>query len=125
MTVSALSGVFREFTLVYQHATGDMTTDANGNPVPETEDAELVVNFEAYRTPQIQLMEGADPKVVRGRGSCISPATMPSEVKPGTELVMTWSGMSGKLRILQVSDAPLEVLDEVLGQEFIAEWRAT
>lgn len=125
MARSALAGVFTEFTLSYQVETSTWTTDANGNPIPAMDTETLIINFEPVKAPQIQLMEGADPKVVRGRGNCVDPVSMPLEVGPGTELAMTWAGRSGKLRILQVSADPLAVLDEVLGQEFIAEWRAT
>lgn len=125
MARSALAGVFTEFTLTYKVETSTWATDANGNPVPVMEDETLVINFEASKSPQLVFLEGADPKIVRGKGSCVDPVTMPHEVGPGTELAMTWAGRSGKLRILQVSSDPLAVLDEVLGQEFIAEWRAT
>lgn len=125
MGTSALSGVFREFTCTYQVEDGTWTTDAYGNSVPNTTSAQLTINFEASRSPQVIFAEGADPKVVRGRGSCINPSELPTPLGPGSELDMTWNGVAGKLRILQVTLSPLSVLDEVLGTEFIAEWRAT
>lgn len=123
MADSALKGVFREFTCTYQVETGEIGTDPDGNPVPVVEERELVVNFEAYDFPQLVFMAGADPKVVRGKGSCVSPAVLPAGLGPGSELAMTWMGVPGTLRIMQVSADPLEVLDSVLGSEFIAEWR--
>lgn len=125
MADSALKGVFREFTCTYQVETGEIGTDPDGNPVPVVETRQLVVNFEAYSFPQLVFQPGADPKTVRGKGSCVSPAVMPSGIGPGSELAMTWMGVPGTLRILQVSADPLEVLDSVLGSEFIAEWRPT
>ena len=123
MARSALAGVFREFTLTYKTPTGGTTTDAYGNPQPETEDATLTITFEASQAPQLIFQPGSDPKTVRGRGTCINPVTLPASVGPGSELVMTWNGHAGTLRILQVALDPLEVLDDVLGQSFAAEWR--
>lgn len=125
MARSALAGTFREFTLTYEVEVDGDTTDRYGEPVPNTEDRELVVTFEPYRTPQVQLREGADAQVVRGRGTCIDPVLMPTAIGPGTELPLTWDGRPGTLRILQVNLDALEVLDATLGQEFIAEWRAS
>lgn len=125
MGVSALKGVFQEFTATYSVETGGTTTDEYGNPIPEVESGSLVVNFEASTNPQLVFMEGADPKIVRGKGSCINPAVLPTALGPGSELAMTWRGTSGTLRILQVTVDPLAVLDETLGSTFLAEWRAT
>lgn len=126
MAESALAGVFKEFTLTYSAPTGEWGTDpVTGNPVPVVEQGELVINFKAYQFPQIVFQPGADPKVVRGKGRCISPARMPSVLGPGSELEMTWATQSGKLRITQIGIRPLEVVDQTLGQSFIAEWRAT
>lgn len=122
---SALSGVFTEFTCAYSVETGATTTDEHGNTIPVVEAGELTINFEASKSEQLIFMEGADPEVIRGKGSCISPAVMPSGLGPGSELTMTWRGKSGTLRILQVSVAPLDVLDDTLGTEFVAEWRAS
>lgn len=124
MAESALSGVFRQYTLTYETETGTTTTDSRGNEVPATTNEELIINFEPSRSAQIVFQEGADPKIVRGTGTCINPSEMPSAVKVGSELDMTFAGIAGKLRILQIAPAPLAVLDEVLGQEFRAEWRA-
>lgn len=123
MADSALKGVFRELVATYSVETGEIGTDPDGNPVPVVEERELVVNFEASKSEQLVFQPGADPKVVRGKGSCVSPAVMPSGIGPGSELAMTWMGVPGTLRIMQVSADPLEVLDSVLGSEFIGEWR--
>lgn len=125
MADSALKGVFREFTCTYQVETGEIGTDPDGNPVPVVETRQLVVNFEASKSEQLVFQPGADPKIVRGKGSCVTPAVMPEGLGPGSELAMTWMGRPGTLRLTQVSADPLEVLDTVLGTEFIAEWRPT
>lgn len=125
MADSALKGVFREFTCTYQVETGEIGTDPDGNPVPVVEERELVVTFEAYDFPQLVFQPGADPKIVRGKGSCVSPSVLPDGLGPGSELAMTWRGVPGTLRIVTIVEAPLEVLDDVLGTEFIAEWRPT
>lgn len=125
MADSALKGVFREYSCTWREETGGTTVDADGNTVPKTTARTLVINFEALDSPQLVFQVGADPKVVRGKGSCVTPSVLPIGLGPGSELDMTWRGRSGKLRITQVSVDPLEVLDTVLGSEFIAEWRPT
>lgn len=125
MADSALKGVFREFTCTYQVETGEIGTDPDGNPVPVVEERELVVNFEASKSEQLVFQPGADPKIVRGKGSCVSPSVLPDGLGPGSELAMTWRGVPGTLRIVTIVEAPLKVLDDVLGTEFIAEWRPT
>lgn len=124
MAVSALQGVFREFTLTYQKETGSWTTDQYGNPVPETEDATLVVNFEPSKSKQVIFQEGADPHVVKGTLTCIDPSELPAEVGIGKAFSVTYAGKAGTLTILQASLDPLEVLDEVLGQQCVAQWVA-
>lgn len=123
MSDSALKGVFRELVCTYSVETGEIGTDPDGNPVPVVEDRTLVVNFEASKSEQLVFQPGADPKVVRGKGSCVTPAVMPEGLGPGSELATTWRGVPGTLRIVTIVEAPLEVLDSVLGTEFIAEWR--
>lgn len=123
MADSALKGVFREFAASYSVETGATTTDEHGNTVPVVTTGELVVNFEAYQFAQLVFMEGADPGVIRGRGSCISPAVMPSALHPGADLSITWRGRSGTLRLITINPDALEVLDSVLGTEFIGEIR--
>ena len=123
MADSALAGVFREYVLTYDRETGGTTTDDRGNPVPEVERAELVINFEPTGAPQIVFQEGADARIVRGTGTAISPSELPAGIGPGSEFSMEFGGIPGTLRLTQVAPAPLAVLDEVLGQEFRAEWR--
>lgn len=126
MAESALAGVFREFTLTHSAPTGEWGTDpVTGNPVPVVEQGELVINFKASESPQLVFLPGADPKVVKGKGRCIRPASLPTALGIGSELPMTWAGRPGKLRIVQVGERLLEVVDQTLGQSFIAEWRAT
>lgn len=124
MSVSALSGVFREYTLTYEVASGT-SMDADGNPIETTTNATLIINFEPTSAPQIIFREGADPKVVRGTAYCVNPSELPATLGPGSTLTMTFEGRPGTLTILSTLVDPLAVLDEVLGQEFACEWRAT
>lgn len=124
MAVSALQGVFREYTLEYEVQTG-MTEDEYGNPIPETETRELVVNFEPSKSQQVIFQEGADPKVVRGTLTLVNPSELPDEVGPGKEFALTWAGKAGTLTLLQVGQDLLSVLDETLGQQCVAEWVAS
>ena len=121
MADSALKGVFRELVCTYQVETGEIGTDPDGNPVPVVETRQLVVNFEASQSEQLVFQPGADPKIVRGRGSCVTPAVMPEGLGPGSELATTWRGQAATLRITVVAPDPLEVLDSVLGTEFVGE----
>ena len=121
MADSALKGVFRELVCTYSVETGEIGTDPDGNPVPVVEERELVVNFEASKSEQLVFQPGADPKVVRGKGSCVSPSVLPDGLGPGSELATTWRGQAATLRITVVAPDPLEVLDSVLGTEFIGE----
>jgi|GEM_PF-6787293 len=121
MADSALKGVFRELVCTYQVETGEIGTDPDGNPVPVVETRQLVVNFEASKNEQLVFQPGADPKTVRGKGSCVSPSVLPDGLGPGSELATTWRGQAATLRITVVAPDPLEVLDSVLGTEFIGE----
>lgn len=125
MVDSALKGVFREYSCTWSKETGGTTVDADGNTVPKTTPETLAITFEAITSPQLVFQPGVDPKTVRGKGACITPSALPAGLGVGSELAMTWRGRAGKLRITQVSVDPLEVLDTVLGTEFLAEWRPT
>lgn len=133
MSKSDLEGIFRQFTCTYSAPTGSWaldpvtgkpTLDVDGNPIPATATRSLLITFEAFTNPELVLMPGADMQVLRGKGACVNPAVLPTTLQPGSELNMTWASRNGILRLLQISLDPLEELDPILGQAFIAEFRA-
>lgn len=124
MATSALSGVFREFTVTKSTVTGS-TVNADGAVVETTSDTSFTILFKPSESAHVVFREGADPRVVPGTGRLINPVSFPTDVQPGTSLDMTLNGKAGTLRILSISLASLEVIDTILGQKFTAEWRAT
>lgn len=122
MADSALAGVFREYDCTYRVETGEIGEDEHGNPIPKVEDRTLTITFKATSNPQVVFQPGADPKLVRGKGTCVKPAVLPAQLGPGSEVTMTWRGKAGRLRIVTIVEDELEVLDDVLGTEFIGEW---
>jgi hypothetical protein len=124
MAVSALAGVFREFTVTKSTVTGS-TVDADGAIVETVTTTDFTILFKPSESSHVIFREGADPRVVAGTGRLLDPVAFPTDVQPGTELTMTLNGKAGVLRILSISLSSLEVIDTILGQKFTAEWRAT
>ena len=127
MARSALAGVFEniEEDATYTVATGGTTVDEYGNAIPETTTATLRVSFRPYAFSSLRYQLGTDAKVMPGRAACVNPSALPAGLGVGSVLTMPWNGQAGQLTITSVVKASLAVLDQVLGQEFIAEWRPT
>lgn len=124
MAKSALAGVFTEYELAYALEGAETGVDASGNPVFVTTPGTLVITFTAYQFPQLRYAEGADPKIIRGKGSCMNPSAFPAGLGVGSTFVMSYGGKPGVLTIDAVFDDELG-LEPVLGSEFQATWRAT
>lgn len=102
---------FKHHKLEYEHATGNMTTDSRGNPIPEVVTRSLTALLAPYKATQLERMPGADANMMRVRGELLTPLEFPSGTKVGSALEFEWAGMPYTLTLTTIIPNDLEGVD--------------
>lgn len=111
---------FDTYTLTYQTATESAGTDpVTGEPIPgEPESGEVTALVSVDRAAQLQLLPGADQKLVRLTVELLSPTASPVGV--GATLSLTFAGKTGTFTVTSLEPNDLTAVDfgDVLRGEF-------
>lgn len=94
-----------------------------GNTIPGTPAVSFVASLSRIQRSNNGLLEryGADGTKVVLMGECLEPAVLPDGVTDGFTAPFVWAKREGTLTIQEVWEDPFgELLDEIVGQVFIA-----